>query len=531
MTVSLRTRLLSGVLLGMAVLLTLFCITIYSLTGRTVVRNFDDSLLASARLLSAFIEDKGFVPQKESDEDAPDASEEESAQESNDESVEESDEPSSDEMNEESSEDSSEEDSDEEHLERDLELEFNIRMTPEFANLYGGAYYQFWTQDRDKTIRSPSLGQEDLRDFEDESDNPFYGECSLPRGKPGRAIRIRFIPRSDDDNSAVENTLTLVVARESTELVHFLLIFRWLLIGSSAGIVLLSTGVAMVVSGAGLRPIHALAGTIRTVNEQTLEQSFATEAYPVELHPICDCLNALLQRIRFSFERERRFNADVAHELRTPLAGIQTTLEVTLARRRDPEEYQQALRDCLAIARSMQKMVDTLLSLSRLDAQKLTIRRQTIPLRPLVESRWRVFADKAFDRGLTFENRVAEGVACVSDADHLSMIFSNIFDNAVDYTDKGGRIWVGAESAGDSTVLSISNTGCTLAPESAERVFDAFWRQDASRTGTGNHCGIGLAVVRKIADALGISVSAKVEPGGIFIIVLGFSSISPSPSA
>jgi two-component system, OmpR family, heavy metal sensor histidine kinase CusS len=493
MILSLRTRLLSGVIVGTGALLILFCITIYSLTSRTLVRHFDESLLDTARLLSAIIEDRGFVQHE------GESADEQDSEQTN-------------------------------RIERELELEFNVRMTPEFANPYGGAYYQLWTQDRDKTIRSPSLGREDLPAFEDESDNPFYGDCPLPGKKSGRAIRYRFVPQSDEDNQAQEDPVTLVVARDAGELIDFLGLFRWLLIGSSAGIILLSTGVALIVSGASLRPLHALAGTIRTVNEQTLEQSFSAHGYPVELHPICDCLNALLQRIRFSFERERRFNADVAHELRTPLAGIQTTLEVNLARRRTPEEYRQALRDCLDIARSMQKMVDTLLSLSRLDAQKLAIHRQTIPLRPLVESRWRVFVDKAFDRGLTFDNRVAEGVCCVCDPDHLSMIFTNIFDNAVDYADPGGRIRVQAESAEDSIVLSISNTGCTLAPEAVEHVFDAFWRQDASRTGTGNHCGIGLAVVRKIADALGISVSATVDPDGIFTLALRFPGISSNHS-
>jgi two-component system, OmpR family, heavy metal sensor histidine kinase CusS len=493
MTISLRTRLLSGVVVGTGVLLTLFGITIYSLTSRTLVRHFDESLLDTARLLSAIIEDRGFV-QKEG------------------ESVDEDDSERTD------------------RIERELELEFNVRMTPEFFNLHGGAYYQFWTRDGDKTIRSPSLGQEDLQAFDDESDNPFYGDCTLPGEKPGRAIRYRFVPQSEEENQAQEDPITLVVARDAGELNDFLGLFQWLLIGSSAGIILLSTGVALVVSGAGLRPIHALAGTIRTVNEQTLDQSFSVEAYPVELHPICDCLNALLERIRFTFERERRFNADVAHELRTPLAGIQTTLEVNLARQRNPEEYQQALRDCLAIARSMQKMVDTLLSLSRLDAQTLTIHRQTIPLRPLIESRWRPFADKAYDRGLKYENRAGDELSCACDPDHLSMIFSNIFDNAVDYADEGGRIWVQAESAGDMIVLSVSNTGCTLAPELADRVFDAFWRQDASRTNTGNHCGIGLAVVRKISDALGVGIEAVIEPGGVFTIRLRLSDTESKPN-
>jgi two-component system, OmpR family, heavy metal sensor histidine kinase CusS len=483
MTISLRWRLLSGVVLGTGVLLTLFCITVYSLTSRMLVRHFDESLLDTARLLSAIIEDKGFVQ-----EDGEQTDEEDSERT--------------------------------DRIERELDLEFNVRMTPEFFNLQGGAYYQFWTRDGTKTIRSPSLGQEDLPAFDEESDNSFYGDCALPGAKPGRAIRYRFIPQMDEDNQAREDPVTLVVARNAGELLDFLGLFRWLLIGSSAGILLLSTGVALIVSGAGLRPIHALAGAIRTVNEQTLDQSFPAEAYPVELRPICDCLNALLLRIGVSFERERRFNADVAHELRTPLAGIQTTLEVNLVRRRNPEEYQQALRDCLAIARSMQKMVDTLLSLSRLDSQKLAVRRQSVGLRELVEDRWRLLADRAYDRGLSFENRIGPDIRCATDPDHLSMILSNLLDNAVDYTNEGGRVWIETVAADPSQMVSLSNTGCTLPPEAADRVFDCFWRQDGSRTDAGKHCGVGLAVVRKIGDALGIALEAKVEPGGIFTIRL-----------
>lgn len=520
MILSLRTRLLSGVVVGTAVLLAVFCVTIDSLTRRTLIRHFDDSLRVTAGLLSAIIEDKGYVPQEEPDDEATESSDhEESADESDTETAEESEEEMTDDWVQEKNEDADEEE-EEERLDRDLELEFNIRMTPEFSNLDGGAYYQFWTRDRDKTIRSPSLGKEDLPDFGNETGNPFYGECTLPQNKPGRAIRFRFIPRSDDENPTEEKTLTLIVARDSGDLVRFLTFFRGLLIGSSAGIILLSTGVGFLVSGAGLRPMYALAGTIRGVNERTLDHSFPAETYPVELQPICDCLNALLQRIRYSFERERRFNADVAHELRTPLAGIQTTLEVNLARPRDSEEYRRALSECLAIARSMQKMVDTLLSLSRLDSQQLSVRRQRFVLHDLIESRWRHFADKAFDRGLSFENRVGPEVRCVADPDHLSMILSNLFDNGVEYADKGGRVWIDAKTEGNTLIVSLSNTGCTLSPDAVDRVFDLFWRQDASRTETGKHCGVGLAVVRKIAEASGMAVEAKVQPGGIFTLSL-----------
>ena len=173
-----------------------------------------------------------------------------------------------------------------------------------------------------------------------------------------------------------------------------------------------------------------------------MDQSFSAEAYPVELVPICECLNALMERIKSSFQRERRFNADIAHELRTPLAGIQSTIEVCLSRSREPQEYQDALGDCLAISKMMNRLVSTLLALSRLESKQIAFEPQTIPLKEQVEKIWQNFADKANDRELRFENQIDDSLCCVSDTDHLGMILSNILDNAAEYCNDQGQIWV-----------------------------------------------------------------------------------------
>ena len=91
------------------------------------------------------------------------------------------------------------------------------------------------------------------------------------------------------------------------------------------------------------------------------------------------------------------------------------------------------------------------------------------------------------------------------------MIVSNVLDNAVEYCDRGGRIWTFTERSADSIILAVSNTGCRLEPDDVSHVFDSFWRSDESRTDTGRHCGVGLAVVRKLADVLNVKVEAEVE--------------------
>jgi signal transduction histidine kinase len=111
-------------------------------------------------------------------------------------------------------------------------------------------------------------------------------------------------------------------------------------------------------------------------------------------------------------------------------------------------------------------------------------------------------------------------MTCNSDPDGLSMVISNLLDNAVEYTDKGGQIWTQGKQFGNKIEIAVSNTGCRLTKNETSQVFDCFWRGDSSRTDTGTHCGLGLALVQRIITALGGSASVEVLSGGIFTIRL-----------
>ncbi len=480
MTLSLRTRLLLGVIVSSVLLLGVLCTLLYAVTRNTLLDQFDNSLLSTARVLSAGVE-------KEVKKEEPNDEENKYVENRSD---------------------------------SELDFEFDVSMTPEFNNLNGGGYYQFWNQDKTLIVRSPSLGEASLPYFGKESSADTYRQCLLPDDKPGRAVSYRFIPRMNDETQTQDEHFIIVVARDASQLYDFLGFFRWLMINCSLAVIVLSGFVAAKVTRIGLRPVHTLAGQIESVDEEAFEQSFSAEAYPVELVPICECLNALMERIKSSFQRERRFTADVAHELRTPLAGIQSTIEVCLSRDREPQEYQEALGECLEISKAMNRLVSTLLALSRLENQQITYEIQTISLKSLIDKTWQNFADKAHDKKLSFENLIDDSLCCATDKNHLGMILSNILDNAVEYCDDQGQIMVKAQHSAGKAILTISNTGCQLKPADTKRVFDFFWRADTARTGTGVHCGVGLSVVRKVAKFLGVKVNADIEQGSVFSIIL-----------
>jgi two-component system sensor histidine kinase QseC len=487
MILSLRKRLLIGIIAGTAILLAVFSLMIYTVTKQTMIQHFDKSLLASAKMLSAVVESEGSESEHEGDEHG-------------------------------------ENEEGDERSEAELDFEFDVSMTPEFNEPNGGAYYQFWFGD-ENVDRSPSLGRYDLPLFGLTSKVPQFQLCVLPDSKKGLAVSYRFFPRVEKDGQDLGQLYEgekyiLVVAKDASDLYGHLDFLQWLLISLSVTTIIVSTVVAWVITQTSLRPIHALADKIAQIREDDLAQTFPPAQFPAELHPICECMDDLFTRLEHSFERERRFNKDVAHELRTPLSGLQTTIEVCLSRQRQPHEYQDSLQNCLKIVKTMNRMIDALLSLSKIEAGRLTVGDDTIDIKNIVDDCWRNFADTAHDNNVSFQNYVTAFILCRSGKDWLAMIISNTLDNAVEYTGKGGRVWVNAKQGDAFIQLSISNTGCLLTGQEVQHIFEFFWRKDQSRTGTGRHCGIGLSVAKRIAAVLGIDLKAQLEDNNIFTLHL-----------
>ena len=388
----------------------------------------------------------------------------------------------------------------------------------QFAARSRRAFYQIWGSDGTVIHRSPSLRGRDMPRYSCPPNQSAFYFVTLPTGRPGRAIARQFSPRSDASQPSLRLTVTLIVAQETHAINDRLRILAWLLAGAGAATMLTAILVTSLAVNRGLRPVRALVAGIEAVDAGRLAQRVPTNAIPAELLPVGEKLNEMLTRLESAFYRERAFTSDVAHELRTPLAGARTTFEVALSRPREAPDYAEALREGLQVILPMQGLVESLLALTRLDAGQTAIERQDVDLAGMARSCWSEWAARADARGLRVELDLPATLVFATDRQCLVLILRNLLDNAVTYADAGGLIRLAVRAAPGGVELSVANTGCTLSGADLPRVFDRFWRGDASRTGTELHCGLGLSLVQRAVAALGGAVAASIEAESVFVV-------------
>jgi two-component system heavy metal sensor histidine kinase CusS len=402
-----------------------------------------------------------------------------------------------------------------------LELKLVPESLPDIQQVEGELFSQYWKDDGTVLAKSQNLAAQSLPRFSGAGGHPQVEPFVLPDGRPARAAGLRFPvplhPRISGGSPAAPGAdaeyLTLVVARDTTDLASHVRQLRWLLLAAGAATMTVGAVISIVVIRRSLRPLHRVAAAIATIKEDDLSTRIPATTMPEEIVPLVERLNELLHRLDEAFARERSLTADVAHELRTPVAGILATAGVALSADRTPADYREALGDVLGIARGMRSMTENLLTLARLDSQPAQFDLEPMQLRHLIDTCWRGCQDRAAARALAFENTVPEDLACASDRHALSIVFANLLENAADYTGHNGHIRVAARQSHGTIEIEVANTGCTLTQPQVARVFDRFWRADPSRKEARLHVGLGLALVRRIVTSLGGTVRADAAHG------------------
>ena len=247
--------------------------------------------------------------------------------------------------------------------------------------------------------------------------------------------------------------------------------------------------------GRGLRPLFAMSQAVAKRQPDALAP-LAERNLPQELQPLAGSLNALLARLDSALGAQRRFTADAAHELRTPLAALKLQLDV--ARRANDQPSRVAAYDDLdAGVERAAHLVDQLLTLARIEPEALATRAVDCDLgaiaKEAIVARGALAAKKHIDLGLARE----APVRVRGDPASLSILLSNLLDNALRYTPEGGKIDVALDNDGGRAVLTVVDNGPGIPPEERARVFDRFFRGDDREPGS----GLGLSIVKRIADA------------------------------
>ena len=352
-------------------------------------------------------------------------------------------------------------------------------------------------------------------------DRPKFWNLIMPSGSAGRAIGFKFTPKisKKEPPSSPPGEIILVVASDRGELNETLTALAFALLGCGAGLLVITFILVPRLLRRELAPLDALAERATRINADSLATRFPTTSLPGELSPISSRLNDLLARLEQSFERERRFSADLAHELRTPIAELRALAEVAL---KWPDTREPATdREALAIAVQMEGVVTRLLSLLRNEHAQLPVLTERIQLVPLIESVWRPFAERAAARQLKVTRTVPDGAEIETDPVLLRSILTNLVDNAMEYTPQGGTVRIETEVGTTQFTLQVINTCEDLTANDLSHFSERFWRKDRARSNP-NHSGLGLSLVKAFSGRLGFQLEARlVDPSTLSVTVTG----------
>jgi two-component system phosphate regulon sensor histidine kinase PhoR len=209
----------------------------------------------------------------------------------------------------------------------------------------------------------------------------------------------------------------------------------------------------------------------------------------------------------------RDFVANVSHELRTPLTSICGYAETLLGESTDSATARRFLEIILANGHRMQRLVDDLLDLSRIESGRWSPAPAPVDAASLAREAWASLAGRTRTREIGFDVESPEGTIVTADADALRQVVTNLLDNAVRYTPAGGRITCRIVPNGTGTTLSVSDTGTGISREHLPRIFERFYRADRSRSREEGGTGLGLAIVKHLVEAHGGRVTAESELG------------------
>jgi len=265
--------------------------------------------------------------------------------------------------------------------------------------------------------------------------------------------------------------------------------------------------------GVGLRPLDTMSRAVGKRRPDAMAP-LAEDRLPDELRPLAGSLNALLARLSDALAAQRRFTADAAHELRTPLAALKLQVELA-ARAADPASRTAAFAELNAGVDRATHLVEQLLTMARLEpgAPARAFGPVDLPAlaRDAVVARAALAADKHQDLGLAR----AAAVAVRGDPATLAVLIANLLDNALRYTPPGGRIDVALDDEGGVAVLSVTDTGPGIPAAERAQVFERFHRGSAAEAmPNSGGSGLGLSIVRRIADAHGATITLDDGPGG-----------------
>ena len=273
-------------------------------------------------------------------------------------------------------------------------------------------------------------------------------------------------------------------------------------------------------------PVGGIISTAARLRPSHLDERLALRGTGDELDQLAHTINGLLDRIAAYLDTKRDFLANAAHELRTPLAAIRSSVEVAMDGDRTAAEYEELLIDVIEQCTSLETLVNQLLLLAETEADLPAAKFEPIDLRDVVSRSIDMFTGAAEARGIELRGDALTSAVVHGNRQHLRQVMNNLLDNAVKYTEPGGAILVNlaTDHRQREGVLRISDTGPGITLEEQRHIFQRFYRAESarSRTSIAGGSGLGLSICQSIVHAHGgtIECASESDHGTMFTVRL-----------
>jgi two-component system, OmpR family, heavy metal sensor histidine kinase CusS len=335
-----------------------------------------------------------------------------------------------------------------------------------------------------------------------------------------RGPKLFSLVTLNEESGSRPYTLQIAQDRSSDERVerNFAVLFIMVLSGS----VLASGLTAIVVTKRGLRPLQEMTQSVARVGPTHLKERVIPADWPRELKPLAIAFDDMLERLDDSFTRLSQFSADLAHELRTPIANMIGEAQVALTRDRTAAEYRETIESTIDECERLSRIVDNLLFVARVDAAREPVARKRFNARAAAEKIAAFYQTIAEERHVTIS--CSGDGQIYTDPDLFERAVGNLLDNALRFTPENGSIQIRLSKHDADFEVAVRDNGCGIAPEHLPRVFDRFYRADPSRGSDG--AGLGLALVKSIVDLHGGSATIESEIGQGTTVKLTFPTAS-----
>ncbi|WP_209331110.1 sensor histidine kinase [Lunatimonas salinarum] len=274
-------------------------------------------------------------------------------------------------------------------------------------------------------------------------------------------------------------------------------------------------------AGKSIQPILDITEKAKNISRQNLNQRIPQPKHQDEIMELSVAINKLLERLENAMEREQQFTSDASHELRTPLAVLKGNFEVLVRKPRSPEEYVSKIHTGLDKINEMIDILDQLLILARLEKEKITL--HEVDLTYLIQDSVRHIQEVQANREILIENQLGKPIYVLSNEKALSIIFHNLFENALKYSPKEFPVRVRLKESPNGIEVDICDDGIGIDAAQVAMVFNPFFRGDSTRLGRIQGVGLGLSIVKKLCNDLKLETRIKSQKGNGTTFTLLFS--------